>query len=350
MNEKSQNIQILSAFEADPLDLNDFYSKMYPDRAHNLTTIWAWLNRSYFFENKIPLVIIQDNKIIAHAGMIPIKVLIAQKEYFANWFIDFSVLPQFQNKGLGMVLTNKWMDFADLNITFCNEKSMGVFKKYGWTESFNSYMHILPIRPFDHPQLTKRLPVFTRETLNLVTKPILTIQYKKNISKLDHYSLEILKQEQAEGFVDRKIEESSTGNQNLKIRPLRDFDFVKWRITGSPNFNKYLLYQVHDFKAIILPNDNHGKYIDVLWISDTSQQKSIKTMISHLGLWGLKKHYSYIRMYTSEKELSLYLKKKFFGYISHPRFAFFSSNTELFAKVQGKDWDWQLVDSDFEKF
>ena len=71
-------------------------------------------------------------------------------------------------------------------------------------------------------------------------------------------------------------------------------------------------------------------------------------MISTLGIYGLKNGFSYIRSYTSKKDLSDYIKKGTMSIVRHPRFAYFSQIESLFNKLKTANWDFELIDSDFE--
>ena len=115
---------VKSAFDVDRQELQAFYKKLYPHRFLLLTKSWKWLYRPDKFDNNIPLVVEKEGKVIAHAGMIPFKIRLNNQVYTAMWYVDFAVLPEFQRKGLGVRLTKHWMDFADLHVTFCNEKSL----------------------------------------------------------------------------------------------------------------------------------------------------------------------------------------------------------------------------------
>ena len=133
------------------------------------------------------------------------------------------------------------------------------------------------------------------------------------------------------------------------VSPVRDMDYAKWRILNSPNRDKYYIYKTEKINALILLNDNHGEYIDILWISDSSDKVEIIKMISTLGAYGIRNRFSYIRYYTSKKELSDYLKSKTKSIVSHPRFAYFSKSESIFEKLKTANWDFELIDSDFER-
>ena len=341
-----EQAKIKSAFEVDENHLIEFYSQMFANRMKYLPKIWRWLNRCDFFENKTPLVIEKEDKVIAHAGLIPIRIWLEGDEKTAAWFIDFKILEQFQRQGLGSILTREWINFADCCITFCNEKSIGVFKKIGWEESFNTFQHFNFMRMFDHPSFIRKLPVFVRKLLNIIVYPFFFLIYRVNSYGKNNYKFEKLTDENFAEFYE--FYNNSNAETPAFTTSIRDEKYAQWRVLQSPNRERYFVYSVKKFSAILLMHNNHGTYIDILWVSDNRNKMEIKKMIATLGIYGLKKGIAYIRFYTSHKEISNYLKKRTLSKIRHIRFAFFSKDGETFEKMKRNNFDFELIDSDFE--
>lgn len=341
---KLSDVSILSAHDIDDSLLLDFYNIIYPGRRNSF--IWKWLNRSSFYNNKIPLVILYDGRVIAHAGMIPFNVYLDGKYYTASWFMDFAVLPQFQRCGLGALLTERWMEFSDLYVTFCNEKSMDLFKKYGWVESFDTYLHRYLLMPFDRPRFINSMPLFIRKILNTVSLPFLNGAYRKYAFHVNNIRFDDLNSNSLARL------ETSLNMPSNAVVPIRDSDYISWRLLGSPEKDKYRVFsmkEVNDISIIIkMCNKNNLKYIDLLWISNLHKYDAIRHMISTLALWGINENYFCINAYTSDKNLSNYLKESLKPIVTHPRFAFYTRDTALLEKLKHSDWHWELIDSDFE--
>ena len=176
-----------SACDVDLVLLIDFYQKAYPNRISSLKSNWKWLNHSDFYNYKTPLVLVYKTQVIAHAGMIPFNISVCGKQQTAAWFTDFKILDEFQRFGLGSMLTKEWMNYSDCCVTFCNDKSIGVFKKFGWLESFNTYMHLNFILPFSHPGFVRRLPAFIRKILNFIISPVFFLIYKRHAYSKSSY-------------------------------------------------------------------------------------------------------------------------------------------------------------------
>ena len=321
MTEKKSSI--FSACDIKENILLDFYATVYPKRRNS--HIWKWLNRSYFYNNKIPLVFLYENRVIAHSGMIPFKVSLNGKIYTASWFIDFFVLPEFQKRGIGTMLTEKCMEFSDIYVAFCNDKSMGIFKKQGWVETHDTYYHRYLLTPYLRLARIRRI-------FNIFS----ILNYSK-------YSLGVRNTifDCIESFRMFK----TLPSENTVI-PVRDYDYFKWRILNSPDTDRYRVFSIKhtDMNFIIKLCYNH---IDILWVSEPKRYYVIRNMISTLALWGIKKGFLYIDFYTSDKALSSELLPMK-PIITHPKFAFYTKDEALLETLKRSNWDWEVIDSDFE--
>ncbi|MCL2597583.1 MAG: GNAT family N-acetyltransferase [Paludibacter sp.] len=339
-------IEVKSAFEVPENELIEFYANAFENRMKFLPAIWRWLNRTDFYQNKIPLVVEFEKKVIAHAGMIPFYINLEGEKHTAAWFIDFKILEQWQRQGIGEILAKKWIEFSDCCVTFCNEKSIGVFKKIGWQESFNTFLLINFVYPFSHPGFTRKLPKYLCKILNIIVLPLFFIIYKTKSYSKKNYTIEALTDKNFAEFY-KNYEQKNKNNINF-VTPIRDEKYVKWRILQSPNIENYYIYKCKNFQAILIINNNHGNYIDVLWVSDNCNKLEISKMIRTLGLYAMRRKIAYIRFYTSKIEISDFVKRKTFAKIKHIRFAFYSKNKEIFDKMKKNKFDFELLDSDFE--
>jgi hypothetical protein len=343
--DKSEVI-IRSAFEVDPEKLLDFYRTAFLYRFDSISKHWKWLNHTEFFSNRIPLVLLHQDRVIAHSGMIPFNIRIEGKMHTASWFIDFKVLDEFQRHGLGSIMTKEWMNYAECPVTFCNDKSLGVFKKLGWAESAGTYLHTNFCFPFSHPGFTSRLPGFFCRALNYLSYPFLYLNYLRFSLPSKQYSFEKLDQQSFDGFYSTYLENLKP--QGTGIYPVRDKEYASWRVMNSPNFKKYYLFRSKRISAIVSVQDNHGNYFDILWVSKTSDYKGIRELIACMGIYGMKRKISYIRFYTSHKNLSDIIKWDTWSIVKHPKFAFYSKNARLMNAMSDASWDFELIDSDFE--
>jgi GNAT superfamily N-acetyltransferase len=344
-----KNIKICSAFDVSENQLVEFYKKAFANRADYFSKNWKWINRTDFFDKKTPIVLEYQNNVIAHSGLMPVWITNSENQKFtASWYIDFKVLDDYQNHGLGGILVKKWVTFADASIAFCNDYSIRVFKKNGWTESFDTFRHICLVNLFSHPAFLRKFPKIISNCLNFVTYPFVYLYYKFKNSGKNDYKLEKLVPENF-AFFYNLYKKHLLFEKNTNY-VLRDENFVKWRLASSPNREHYFVYQKSDFAAVVLIHSNHGKYIDVMWVTDTNNAVEIAKMIGSLAIYGINKGIAYIRFYTSKIKVSNYIKNKALTKIQHPRFAYFSTNPTLYQKIKSQKWDLELIDSDFEHF
>jgi len=341
------DMSIIPRSKIDNFLLKNFYKEIHPNK--DISKVSDWKTNFLSNEGIEPLVILYNDNVIAHAGIIPLKVMIEGNIYIASWYIDLSILPQFQRMGLGTMITKEWMKLTDIHITHCNEKSMGIFKKLGWLQSPESYYHIYLINPFQiRKKLIDIIPEKIKLLLNKFTKPILIYFYRKYVIYNNNLYFENLNKTTLKKFLDKLI------IPNCGIIPIRDKEYAYWRFLDSPECKKYKLVSYkgkNNFFVIIkLYGKNNEQYLDILWISNPFNKKLIRSMISSIALWALKNSIIYIRQYTSDIHLSNYLKKSLKPIVRHPIFAYNSIDKRLIKKLTKKNWNWELLDSDLENF
>ncbi len=122
-----------------------FYTAAFPDRAAFLSKHFRWLYRYRTFPGIEALVLVDGERVVGQAGVIPQKVSRLGVEATAIWFVDFSILPEYQGKGYGKELTKAWMEMCPDRITFCNDRSIEVFRKFGWQERFDAEVLTTPL-------------------------------------------------------------------------------------------------------------------------------------------------------------------------------------------------------------
>jgi len=126
--------EIRKASAVDGGELRRFYAGAFPDRADFLSSHWRWLYRVGEFPGIEPLVLVEGTRVVGHAGAIPFTLSHDSVQDTAIWFVDFSIVPELQGQGHGKALTEAWMALCPRRVTFCNDLSMRVFLKLGWTE------------------------------------------------------------------------------------------------------------------------------------------------------------------------------------------------------------------------
>ena len=347
----TEDIALRSAHDVDRSALRAFYATGILGERPTLPQIWPWLNRTAYHDRRIPLVLEHDGAVIGHAGIIPFAAEYRGRRLNLAWFIDFALLPAYQRKGLGGRLTKAWMDFSDLYVTFCNDKSMGLFKKLGWVESFETYYHRLFLRPFDHPRLQDPFPAAVRATGNALAGPALDLWYRRLTHPLDGARLDPVSADAMRPFLSAPSDAPDASNL---VVPVRDADYVDWRVLRSPNRTAYRVFHAAPEAPPLLVGlrtDARPAYLDVLWTADLTDPEAVARALATLARWGRREGFAYIRFYTSNQALSGHLERRLRSTVRHPRYAFYSRDQALFDQIAADPtWNWQLLDSDFEEF
>ena len=63
-------VKIISAHEVEPKKIETFHTEINSDRSYSIFRLFGWLYHPTFYKNKISIVALYLNRVIAHAGMI----------------------------------------------------------------------------------------------------------------------------------------------------------------------------------------------------------------------------------------------------------------------------------------
>jgi GNAT superfamily N-acetyltransferase len=339
------DIEIKAGKDVRESTLIEYYELMYPERVAFFMSSWKWLYTGVSADCKLPIVLVSGDKVIGHGGMIPVTLSVRSRSFKAGWFVDLSVLPEFQRKGLGTVLVNKRMELTDIQMTFPNEKSYGVFKKKGWSEYHETYLHYVFIFPFNHQRFITKVPGYLRFIFNSLYFPffLVTLLGKTHGNPIDY--LLGVNEKSIKSFFDNYQLHRNCNKDIITID--RNMDFVKWRIINSPNRDFYKIYTNNDFCGIVSFNKN-SRVIDILWVTDIENKKEIRKMISILAKYGRKLKFTYIRFFTTKRDLSSYLRHSILAFVTHPRFVYNIKMNDKSINMAGLRWEVELIDSDFE--
>jgi len=338
--------QLKAAIDVPEARLTEFYRQMYRGRETKLEKIWKWLYRSETFFNDAPLVIELDSKIVGHAGMIPFNATVNKRLIVCCWFVDFAIMDDYQRQGLGHLLTNKWMEYPDLCVTFCNNKSIGVFRKYGWTETLSMNIHYEWIQPFDHNRFHKTTSgnnlLFS--WLNKLCRAIVVVAFRHGQYISKHLIDEPIDETNIQRFVNDNVKLKST-------RVIRDLEYLRWRLLSSPNSKDYKVLKLHGKELVIVKScltKSKVRQLDVLLFSSELSGLERNTIARGVVLWAAKKGYSLVRYGTSDSSPSWPLTSSIFSRKQTPIFAYWTNDENLRTNIQIHKFDWQLIDSDFE--
>tara|TARA_Y100001970_G_C14224025_1_gene854454 strand:- start:94 stop:1029 length:936 start_codon:yes stop_codon:yes gene_type:complete len=292
--------------------LKNFYSRAFKfDTEINENYRWRY---RIGYKNFEPLVLIVDNKIVGHAGLIPISIRVKEKIEDAIWFTDFYVNSNSRSLGYGQALTDAWMKICPLQITLCNEDSLKIFKKFKWKSNSNYYRQIKPIKYLNF------LSLFKKPNKNLQISPILE---KKIIDLV------------------KKIEKNSLNKKDVEI--VRNEEWFKWRLLECPYKKDILIFEYeNEYLLGHIYNKENFKRMNVLF----STKKSNSEIYKLVTLWSLKNKIDYISFVDNKNKTNKLLKLPYLT--KKINFAYFSKNDLLLNKIEQNIDDIQYIDSDID--
>lgn len=224
--------EILKATAIEPGLLAPFFAAAWPDRAAFLDRHWRWLYRVDRFPGLEPLILMDGGAVAGFAGSMPVKIAHRGRESTAVWFVDFHLLADRRGKGHGKALTEAWMSQCPRRVTFCNDESMRVFLKLGWTEKTGASVRSMPLQlsgPF------RRRWGLPGAAAGLLLGPALRASLRAlcaGAPPLDAKPLPL----DAGGIAERLDDPRAEGP-----RVPRDAEWVRWRLLENPRRDELFL-------------------------------------------------------------------------------------------------------------
>ena len=239
---------------------------------------YQWRYRSEFNEFE-PLVLIIEDQICGHAGLIPIDLKINDKKQKAIWFTDFYIASEQRSKGYGKLLAEEWMKICPIQITICNDQSLKVFKKLKWSNN-NSFV--------------RRLKIYNY--LNIVP----TFR-KLNKSSFIKDELQDFKLEELNNKTIAKMADLSEHNLLKKsVGLIRDENWFKWRILNCPYKKDIYIFNFKgNFIVVHMKLKNSLKILSIVY----SSQPITSSIIKLFSKFSKKKGIDYLSYISNEKKI-----------------------------------------------
>ena len=311
--------------------LLEFYNKVYSNLRNMSGKNLKWYYRVGYnvFE---PIVIIVEDKIIGHAGLIPGEIENKGKKYSVIWFTDFIILPEYRLKGYGKILTEEWMKICPHQVTFCNDFSLKIFKKLKWKCNFLVNRNIYTINPF------KVMPVIKNFGLN--TADNLTRYFlKKNLKEK-----KLIKPEEISTRIIQNLVKSEKEKKLNTASIARDESWFRWRLIENPYRDDiYFFEDGGEFIIAHIFNQGKIKRLNILYSNSTNNKEGIfKTVIK----WSIENKIDFIwylnsKFKNSNNFFSIFYKKNL-------NFAFNSSSSDLSEALDKGLVNAQGIDSDID--
>ncbi len=257
--------------------LRRFYADAFPDRAVFLAEHWEWLYRVGKFDGIEPLVLVESERVVGHAGAIPVKLAHAGTSETAIWFVDFSILPEFQGKGHGKTLTEAWMALCPRRITFCNDLSMRVFLKLGWTERADASVRSQPLE-LSGPLRRRYGP------LAAAAGPVLTFTARALIKTLTFGAPEVTTSPlpMDAGGLSERFDDTSAAT-----RVVHDADWVRWRLLENPRRGEHVLAEAGGVSAVFRLFTSLGRCRAHLLLVGPGPAPERAAMVKAFARWAL---------------------------------------------------------------
>ena len=313
-----KKIHIKKISEIDKEKLKKFYQNSFQFEKTVLDD-YNWRYRTNFNEFE-PLVLLIDNQLCGHAGLVPIKIKINEKEKNAIWFTDFFINPEHRSKGYGELLTEEWMKICPIQITICNDQSLKVFKKLNWSNNNN---------------FVRRLKFYNY--LNIV--PIFR---KLNESSFIKNELKDLKLEELNNKTISKMADLSEHNLIKKsIGIIRDEKWFKWRILDCP-YKKdiYIFNFKENFIVTRIKLKNDLKILSIIYSS-----QPINSSITRLfSKFSKENNINYLSYISNEKKIFDF----FLPWQRKLNFAYYTEDISVTSVLEKNYDDIQFLDSDID--
>ena len=315
--------------------LSDFYKKTYHKRHKTLTSNWRWWYRTGYSEFE-SLILSIDNKIIGQAGLLPIDLNILGNKVPAIWFVDFAILPEFQGKGFGQILTKEWMKICPNQITFCNNQSLRVFKKFGWKNNLSTKRFVRPINTLKFIPIVRRLKLnFVNRTLRYLIKK----KYSRNVS-INPYKIGDNFKIIRDSF---KIKKIARNNGFAEI--IRDEKWLHWRLIECPYKKDIHFFEYkNNFAIVHIFLIENIKKLNILYTYSTDKPQKNELFILIIN-WAINNDIDLVWAVNTNTEFENIFPKILSKSIN---FASWSLDQKISAILKNGLLDPQGIDSDID--
>ncbi len=256
--------------------LFNFYKKCFPNKNEIVFKNWRWIYK-HEENQKGAFAVIYKKEIIGHAGLIPTDILYKNIKYKAIWFVDFFILPEYRNKGIGKFITNYWMKVEKIHLTICNDYSLSVFKKCDWTLSTDNIKSCKLLNPL------KWIPIVKSIDKNILDK----INFFKFFRNRDiKNKLKIYKLSENRKLIEELF---SFNSKNISEKPfiLRDQNWYNWRFNKSPFLNHYYFFNINNSLIIIsIFKDQNKMKLNIIY-SQFNNLKDEELLNKNLINWAM---------------------------------------------------------------
>ncbi len=318
--------------------LETFYSIAYPERAAALSRNRAWLYRSRAaLRIDAPLAAFSDSgRIAGHAGLLPVTVSWSDRRIQGAWFIDYFVLPEYRGSGLGRILMQEVMQSAPLVLAVgATPMSTPVFERLGWRRIPETFFFGLPLRAGRFLHAKNRLMYGPIALAGTALARLVTLRARSARNELGVTPLS------AGPLSQWGIEH---GSQLGGARPIRDDEFLRWRILEYPFGGKFTLH-VGAEAAALVRTYTHGNYrrSNILALGGEQPGSALRSIV----WWALDAEVDYVALVCSDARI-VREARRWFPFRKKMPVWVYSQEANLVSTLAGCPQAWEYIDSDLD--
>ena len=348
MHEKKYTI--INVTELDSVSVDNFMQLCFnKNKCDFLKKHGKWLYNG----NENRYIVLDGKNPVGYFGLIPSKINIQEKEYKALVSMDIYVPAQYRGKGIMKTIANYARSTESVIISFPNNISYNIYKKYGYAVTNKNSMMVFPIKPLLIAK-HKKFNNFSKYMwfcFFLILEPLFFLFRKWHRNKSIKYSYELKNPS-------IKILENIFKKQSKDIvTTIRDESFIRWRYFDSPFFSQYSFFvggsQTPQSIALITRTLTHSGIVQTRVVDifgNLNDKEGLLDLIRVAIKESIKKNSVYISSYVSLSDLFVTLLRSSFLPISRFRFRCLHSSANLMQEMMQKKAHWSLADSDNDSF
>ena len=330
-------IRIRGREEVDEGELRAFYRAVQPERADFLERHGRWLYRAGEAAGAFPLLAMREGRVVGHAGAIPVALRRGDEVRTAHWFVDFWIVPELQRQGIGSLLSEAWEAETDLRVTFCNHRSIGVFRRKGWEERQDVVSLAAPLRPDRHPAIRDRPGL--REGVRAAAA------VAGALGRLGGRGPAMVEEPLEDAALD--VFHHPPAGEGLHAE--RSAGFMRWRLREAPLSGRHFVLRepVSGNAAVVRVLEKEGyRRLHLLALAGPMDPPSLRGFVRSLMRWAREHHVHHAWCATSDGEVAAALRR-WFPIVRTPLFAFHAADEEGWAFLRGPG-RWEALDSDLD--
>jgi hypothetical protein len=314
-----------------------FFARTHPRLASWLVPHWDWWFRVGFHPEIEPIVAIARDQVIGHAGTLPFAFRHGDVVEIGVWYLVFAVLPECQGFGLGKKMTEEWMRLSPHSITECNEKSISIFKKYGWKDTFVARRLARVTTP---AKLAGHLPRPAQMALSL-GDPLYKAWLKWRSRSAPRIEPEILEQDPS------SMSDLFRSESVAQLEFIRDETWVNWRVLQSPFLHEYRIFRFESATALVRGFVSGGvRRLHILYVSASNAIEQ-SLLLRGIVRWAYDDHADLIWAVARSSALIDALRANLPSEIG-VRIAAYDNNEPLMNLFLNPGFPLQAIDSDID--